>query len=123
MTPDPEPLTLQVPNDLVQIWADINQDPIWEGTVNEYGHLLRHIQGQTKTVYRIICPNFGTGHKTHVHTKRGMGLAEAKKRAEAQDRHYRRLTEYDAGSRRSFYKSEIGWKVQTQTVTEWEDMP
>ncbi len=71
--------------------------------------------------YRIVCPNFGTtGHKTHVARKRAQTLEEAKERAERQDAHYRRLTETYSGY--SYYRSEIGWKVQTRTITEWEDV-
>ncbi len=74
-----------------------------------------------KVEYRIVCPNFGTvGHKTHVARKRAQTLEEAKERAERQDAHYRRLTENDYGDRNPYYQSEIGWKVQTRTITEWE---
>ncbi len=77
--------------------------------------------GKPRTEYRIVCPSFGTsGHKTHVHTKRAMTLEQAKAKAEAQDRHYQHLTKNDDGKRYSYYKSEIGWKVETREITKWE---
>lgn len=77
---------------------------------------------KAKTVYRIICPNFGPRHRTHAYTKKGMNQAEAEARAEAQDRHYRALVEFDTGPEHPYYRQEIGWKVQMQTVTEWENI-
>ncbi len=121
MTTELDPITLPVPNDLVQVWADIDEDPVWEGTVDEFGHLLRHIQGLTKTTYRIVCPNFGTrGHSTHRHTK--ATLEKALERAEGNDSLYERMAAAGEEDMSPYYRSEIGWKVQVQTVTEWEDI-
>ncbi len=78
-------------------------------------------KGKAKTTYRIVCPNFGTsGHRTHVGKKRTMTLSEAKGRTAGADAHYQRLTEGESAC--SYYRSEIGWRVQKQTVTEWEDI-
>ena len=78
-----------------------------------------------KVEYRITCPNFGTrGHSTHVHSKKT--LAKAREKAEAQDRHCEHLaTRDDRGSSPgmySYYRSEIGWRVETRTTTEWEEV-
>ncbi len=76
-----------------------------------------------KVQYRISCPNFGTrGHSTHVATKKGMTLTEAKVRAKAQDHHYEHLAKEGLVSMYSYYQSEIGWTVETRTITEWEEM-
>lgn len=81
------------------------------------------IKGQATTTYRITCPNFGTsGHSTHVATKKGMTQTEAQKRAEAQDRHYEHLAKEGQESMYSYYRSEIGWRVETRTITEWEEV-
>ncbi|KKL51180.1 hypothetical protein LCGC14_2298050 [marine sediment metagenome] len=74
-----------------------------------------------KVEYRITCPNFGTrGHSTHVHPRKA--LAKAKEAAEAQDRHYILAAKGDDESMYSYYRSEIGWRAQTRTITEWEDV-
>ena len=74
-----------------------------------------------KVEYRITCPNFGTrGHSTHVHPKKT--LAKAQEQAEAQDRHYEHLAKRLSESMYSFYRSEIGWTVETRTITEWEEV-
>lgn len=73
-----------------------------------------------KTVWRIVCPNYGTrGHSTHVHTK--PTLEKARERAEGNDRLYEQLAK-DNDDMYSYYRSEIGWKVQVQTTTEWEEV-
>lgn len=78
------------------------------------------VKGKTKTVYRILCPNYGTrGHSTHEHTK--PTLAKARERAAGNDRLYQDLVERDS-EMSSYYESEIGWRVQAQIVTEWEDI-
>ncbi len=74
-----------------------------------------------KTEYQVVCPNFGTQrHSTHVHTKKGMTLEEATAKAEGLDRHYQHLTKNDSDISYSYYRAEIGWKVETRMVTEWE---
>ncbi len=114
-----DPITIKVPNDLVQIWADIDEDPVWEGTVDEFGHLLRHIQGLTKTTYRIVCPNFGTwGHRTHEHTK--ATLEKAIERAEGNDELYQKLADKEGPVEDRYYRAEIGWKVEARIETDWE---
>ncbi len=73
-----------------------------------------------KVEYRIVCPNFGTrGHSTHGSPKKT--LAKARERAEAQDRHYEHRAKESPESMYSYYRSEIGWTVETRTITEWED--
>ncbi len=75
-------------------------------------------KGKTKTTYRIVCPNFGTrGHSTHRHTK--ATLEKAIERAEGNDRLYEHLANGD-DQMYSYYRAEIGWRVEVQTVTEWE---
>ncbi len=76
---------------------------------------------KTKTEHRIICPNYGTGHRTHAHTKKGMSLMEAAERAEAQDDHYRDLC-IPGSAELPYFRQEIGWKIQSRTVTEWENI-
>ena len=77
------------------------------------------IKGNTKTTFRIVCPNFGTrGHSTHAHTKQS--LEKAKERAVSNDRLYENMAKGDDGTLYSYYRSEIGWKVQVQIVTDWE---
>lgn len=76
------------------------------------------IKGKTKTTYRIVCPNFGErGHSTHRHTK--PTLEKAIERAEGNDHLYAQLAK-DNAQMYSYYRSEIGWKVQVQIKTEWE---
>ncbi len=78
-------------------------------------------KGKAKTVYRIVCPNFGTsGHRTHEHTK--ATLEKALERAEGNDRLYRKLADKEGPVTDRYYRREIGWKVQVQTVTEWEEV-
>ncbi len=70
--------------------------------------------------WRIVCPNFGTrGHSTHRHNK--ATLERAIERAEGNDRLYEHLAKGD-DQMYSYYRSEIGWKVQVKTVTEWEEV-
>jgi hypothetical protein len=72
-----------------------------------------------KVKYRITCPNFGSrGHSTHVAMKKT--LTKAKERAKAQDHHYEHLAKVGLKSMYSYYRSEIGWTVETRTITEWE---
>ena len=74
-----------------------------------------------KVEYRITCPNFGTrGHSTHVHTHKT--LAKAKEAVKGLDRHYEWIVKYEEGleAMYSYSRSEIGWTVETRTVTEWE---
>ena len=72
-----------------------------------------------KVEYRIVCPNFGTrGHSTHVHPKKT--LVKAKEAVKGLDRHYEHLTKGE--SMYSYYRSEIGWRVETRTITEWEEV-
>ena len=76
-----------------------------------------------KVEYRISCPNFGTrGHSTHAHTQKT--LEKAREKAEAQDRHYEWIVKYEDGRTYSYsyYRSEIGWIVETRTTTEWEEV-
>ncbi|KKM89417.1 hypothetical protein LCGC14_1248840 [marine sediment metagenome] len=74
-----------------------------------------------KVEYRIVCPNFGTrGHSTHVHPKKT--LVKAQERAAAQDRLYEHLAKVKPEPMYSYYRSEIGWRVQTRTITEWEEV-
>ncbi len=78
-------------------------------------------KGKAKTTYRIVCPNFGTrGHSTHHHTKRT--LEKAVERAEGNDSLYERMAAAGEEDMSPYYRNEIGWKVQVQTVTEWEDI-
>ena len=72
------------------------------------------------TCWRIVCPQFGElGHTTN--TQDSPSLARAKLRVEQNDRLYERLVKSEEGSDMcSYYRSEIGWRVQKQTVTEWE---
>ena len=75
------------------------------------------------TSWRVVCPNFEQdGHYTH--GVRPMAtLEEAKAKAGMNDRLYERLAEHDDGTGLvSYYRSEIGWRVQKQTVTEWNDV-
>ncbi len=74
----------------------------------------------TKTTFRIVCPNFGTrGHTTHRHKK--ATLEKAIERAEGNDSLYQKMADADPEEVMSpYYRSEIGWKVQAQSVTEWE---
>ncbi len=79
------------------------------------------IKGKTKTIYRITCPNFGTrGHSTHVHTK--ATLEKARERTEGNDHLYENMTKSDDGTMYSYYRSEIGWRVQSRIEMEWEDV-
>ena len=72
-----------------------------------------------KTEWRISCPNYGTrGHSTHTHNIKTLKKAVAD--AEATDRHFEHLTEGE--SMWSYYRSEIGWTVETRTITEWEEV-
>lgn len=78
------------------------------------------IKGQATITYRIVCPNFGeVGHVTHVQDS--PTLAKAKLRAESNDRLYERLAK---GANRQglyrYYRSEVGWRVESRTTTEWE---
>ncbi len=74
-----------------------------------------------KVEYRIFCPNFGTrGHSTHVFTKKT--LDKAQEQAEALDRHYEHLAKEGPEPMYSYSRSEIGWTVETRTITEWEEV-
>jgi hypothetical protein len=74
-----------------------------------------------KVEYRISCPNFGTrGHSTHAHTKKT--LAKAQERAKGNDHLYEHLAKVQQESMYSYYRSEIGWRVETRTITEWEEV-
>ena len=74
------------------------------------------------TSWRVVCPNFGQGgHAFHVASMDT--LEEAKAKAENNDRLYGRLAKRTKdNSLNVFYRSEVGWRVQTQTVTEWSDV-
>ena len=80
------------------------------------------IKGQAKTTYRIVCPNFGTrGHTTHHHTK--ATLEKAVERAKGNDKLYQKMADADPEEVMSpYYRAEIGWTVQVQVVTEWEEV-
>ncbi len=70
------------------------------------------------TSWRVICPNFGQdGHTTHVLSKDT--LKEARVVAVANDRLYGCLADGE-GDLVSYYRAEVGWRVEKQTVTEWE---
>ena len=73
------------------------------------------------TSWRIVCPNYGqTGHSTHSQTS--PTLERATSRAAANDRLYEHLAKGEDGGLYPYYRSEIGWRVETRTVTEWEDI-
>ena len=76
---------------------------------------------KSRTKYRISCPNYGTtGHSTHVATSAKMTLEKAQMDAAAQDRYYEHVSKSHNGSMYSYYQSEIGWRVESRTITEWE---
>ena len=78
---------------------------------------------ESRTEYRISCPNYGTtGHSTHVATSAKMTLEKAQKDAAAQDRHYEHISKNSDGSMYPYYRSEIGWRVESRTITEWEEV-
>lgn len=72
--------------------------------------------------WRWICPHFGArGHSTHVHD--GIKtLARAQELADAEDDHYRAISKNDDPDKYSFRREEIGCKVETRTITAWEEV-
>jgi len=71
------------------------------------------------THWRIVCPNFGTtGHSTHTHPKKTADIAHDA--VDAMDRKMEQNAKMSK-SRHSYYQSERGWRVQSQTITPWED--
>ncbi len=75
-----------------------------------------------KTEYRISCPSYGTKrHSTHV-TNNIKTEEDATKKADAQNRHYEHLSKEGDQSVYSYYRSEIGWKVEKRTTTAWEEV-
>ena len=73
-----------------------------------------------KTTYRIICPNHGEkGHSTHAYTKKDEATAVESLSVMDMKMEVNALR---VDGTYSYYKSEIGWRVQKQTVTPWEDV-
>ena len=71
------------------------------------------------TSWRVVCPNFGqNGHETHVQSRETLEKAEAV--AASNDQLYEQIAKNSDSTAVSYYRSEIGWRVQKQTVTEWE---
>ena len=70
------------------------------------------------TSWRAVCPKFGqAGHTKHVRSRETLEKAEVV--AAANDHLYEQLAKGDGGLV-SYFRSEIGWQVQAQTITEWE---
>ena len=78
------------------------------------------IRVDATTSWMVVCPNFGQGgHAYHAASMDTLEEAEAK--AGMNDRLYARLAKRTNDSDLDvFYRSEVGWRVQKQTVTEWE---
>lgn len=74
------------------------------------------------TRYRIVCPNFGTkGHSTHEGSSTNWTAGVAQERADTMNAHYRSITERQGENATPHYLSEIGWRVQSRQITDWED--
>ena len=70
--------------------------------------------GKPKTEYRVVCARFGTaGHSSHVWVKKDRAKAlQSKTDADHHaDMHPK-----------SFYAKEAEYRIQTRTVTEWQDV-
>ena len=70
------------------------------------------------TEYRVVCSRFGTrGHSEHKWIKTGKDAEKRAVQAVIDANHH---AETVVGPDH-FYRQEAPWRVQTRTVTEWED--
>lgn len=74
-----------------------------------------------KVEIRIVCPNFGTrGHSTHAYNKKDK--AAAVKAVEVLDLRMAHNAKTLNDGHYSYWKSEVGYRIESRTITAWEEI-